>query len=453
MIARSALIVVAVAGVAACSLTKRTPGTCASDGECPGDQHCNTTASPHLYHCVPNPGGSGGGAGGGGAGSGGSAGSAGAGGSGLCSDTNPCPDGGMPYCDPSGVCVECLAVDQCKGRPLPVCDVANKTCVECLARTDCAGSTPICDAKACRACRSDSECPDPGICMEDGHCAAATEIAYVEFNGSACPSSTADGSSAKPFCAPNDAVAVLGGTRRVVVIRGAMAASMTIGATVVPPIVIGRRSGAGDDASIPATASTAISISSGNALIRDLKVVGGTASTSKGIVVTGAGTKARLLGVTVALTTGLGVQADTGAELDMDRCLVQGNSAGGILITGAAYDIQNTIIANNLYGVTFNATDPPSASRFWFNTVAGNTGNAASCDASKPRVLTNSIVLGVNGLCTLDDSITATTSLGPTFHLTAGVPCPTEPYLSPNYDFDGDPRTVPVDCGADQFKM
>ena len=63
---------------------------------------------------------------------------------------------------------------------------------------------------------------------------------------------------------------------------------------------------------------------------------------------TGTGTKLRLVRVTVSLGTGLGVQADTGAELRMDRCLVQNNSVGGILINGASYDIQNTIIANNV---------------------------------------------------------------------------------------------------------
>ena len=50
---------------------------------------------------------------------------------------------------------------------------------------------------------------DPGVCMTDGHCATSGEVIFVEFNSSGCPAP--DGSSAKPYCAPNDAVAVLTG--------------------------------------------------------------------------------------------------------------------------------------------------------------------------------------------------------------------------------------------------
>ena len=52
---------------------------------------------------------------------------------------------------------------------------------------------------------------------------------------------------------------------------------------------------------------------------------------------------------------GLGVEANTGAELHMDRCVVENNSLGGLLIDGVTYDISNSVFAGNGYGVRFNA--------------------------------------------------------------------------------------------------
>jgi hypothetical protein len=242
------------------------------------------------------------------------------------------------------------------------------------------------------------------------------------------------------------------GQRRVIVIRGPVNNQMVLNTATVAPVVIGRASGS-EEASVPATAAAAIRVLSGDVLIRDLRVTAGTSpANSKGIVVTGAGTKLRLVHTTISLGTGLGVQADTGAELHMDRCLIQNNSVGGILINGASYDIQNTIIANNGFGVTFSSTDPPQPSQFRFNTVVGNVGNAASCDSTKARTLSASIILGLNAFCALDNSDTTTSTLSSTHHLTAKLLCPNgAPASFPDHDFDGDPRTSPVDCGADQI--
>ena len=38
-------------------------------------------------------------------------------------------------------------------------------------------------------------------------------------------------------------------------------------------------------------------------------------------------------------------------------------------------------------------------------------------------------------------------------HLTAPLACPATPTPpTPDHDIDGDPRTAPLDCGADQFQ-
>jgi len=471
---RTVLMAVAMTGLVAlgCSLKKRAPNTCL-EGECPAGQKCSLM-SPNQYQCVTADGGVLG-----------------------CVDDDSCADGGA--CEPtSHICVPCVTDDHCHGDKgacestthtcvacvnddhchgdkhacLPatnscvecvnddhcggdkgVCDTSANSGVQCLADRPCTtATTPICDNKVCRGCKSDGECTGPGVCMEDGHCAAEGDVPYVEIDPATCPNTTANGSSAKPYCAPNDAVAALSGPKRVIIIRGPMDAKMAISTNAVSPVVIGRKNAAGDDASIPAGAGTAVLFTAGDTLIRDLKVVGGTGTASKGIVVTGAATKVRLLGVRASLTPmGLGIQADGGAQLRMDRCLVDSNPAGGILINGASYDIQNTIVANNGgYGIQINASVAPS--RFSFNTVASNPV-AATCNLNSTDNLDASIIIGPVTNCPVTNTtVTSTSSLGPTFHLTASLPCPNDPTNPPDHDVDGDPRPTTVDCGADQYR-
>jgi hypothetical protein len=286
--------------------------------------------------------------------------------------------------------------------------------------------------------------------MTDGHCATSAEVIFVEFNSAGCLG--ADGSSAKPYCAPSDGVAQLTAGRRVMVIRGAASGQVALATTGVAPVIIGRQNGIGAGASVPATVSSSIKVSSDTVLIRDLTVNLGSTSMSTGVLVTGSSAKATLLRVTASLGTGVGIDAEAGASVAMDRCLVQNNSAGGVLVNGASYNIQNSIIAANGYGIAFSASTITAGSVFSFNTVVA-VGSAATCDPSAPQTLTNSIVSGLNVSCTLTNSITAAPTFSSTkpYHLTGHLPCPSAPASFPDHDFDGDPRTVPVDCGADQF--
>lgn len=224
-----------------------------------------------------------------------------------------------------------------------VCEEDAGVCVQCLIDGDCARTPkmPICDAHACRACKTDTECPEPTICMADGHCATTGEVVFVEFNANGCPGAT--GASTNPFCTPNEGVAHLTSLQNVLVIRGATADRMTLNTADVAPVVVGK-----SGASIPATAATAIQVSSDVVLIRDLFVTGGIAAGSKGIAASGSSTKLTLSNVQVNLTTdGLAIQADTGAQLTMDRCSVMNNKRGGILVDGANFDIKNTTIVGN----------------------------------------------------------------------------------------------------------
>jgi hypothetical protein len=316
---------------------------------------------------------------------------------------------------------------------------------------------PICNTttNTCHACKSDAECPaDPGVCLDDGHCATKGEVVFVEAIAGGCAG--ADGSSAKPYCLPNDGVAALNGDRRVIVLKGAFNGPMTMATGVLSPVVVGRK-GAGDDVgSILAGTAVALRISSDSVLVRDLSLVGGGSVDAKGLVVAGPLTKVSLRRVTVALTTGLGISAEAGASLTMDRSVVQNNSRGGVAINGASYNIQNSVIAGNgLSGLRFSSTAIAAGSKFSFNTVIAATGIiAVSCDPNNAQSVTNSIIVGDVESCTPTDSVTAkpTFSDAKPFHLTAHLPCPAAPATFPAYDLDGDPRVAPtIDCGADRY--
>jgi hypothetical protein len=288
--------------------------------------------------------------------------------------------------------------------------------------------------------------------MTDGHCATGDEVIFVESVASGCPNP--DGTSGKPYCMLSDAVPKLRADRNIIVIRGALSDRLTLGTTGFSPVVIGRRSSSNEAASIPAVNMTAITVTSDNVLIRDLLVNAGTSTASKGIVVSGSSTALKLFNVQVSLTTdGLGVQASAGAQLTMDRCIVTNNPVGGLLINGAGYDIQNSIFGSNAYGVQFSA--PKALGTFRFNTVVGTV--AALCDLSNPETLSDSIVVGPSPNCILERCVTTmpTFSSSRPFHLTGKLACPTTdaaaPPASPDHDVDGDPRTPPIDCGADQF--
>jgi len=196
-------------------------------------------------------------------------------------------------------------------------------------------------------------------------------------------------------------------------------------------------------------AGVGIAVSSDEVLVRDILVNLGSA-TGKGITVGGSGTVLRLVHVDVSTGAGLGIQADSGAALIMDRCTVTNNSVGGLLINGASYNVENSIFAGNGYGVQFSA--PKSPSQFRFNTVVGTV--ASFCELTNAQTLSNSIIVGVNTNCVLQECVTAMPTFSSTrpYHLTAKVPCPNADASSfPDHDIDNDVRTLPLDCGADQL--
>jgi hypothetical protein len=299
-----------------------------------------------------------------------------------------------------------------------VCELEAGVCVECLVDGDCTrkSTAPICEARACRACKADAECPGPAICMTDGHCAASTEVIYVEFNSNGCPG--ASGSATAPYCTPNMGVDHLMTGQNVLVIRGATADRLTLGTTGVNPVIVGK-----NGASIPATAATAIQVSSDVVLIRDLLVTGGTAAGSKGVVATGSLATLKLSNVQVSLGTGLGVQADSGALLVMDHCTVTSNNKGGIFVDGANFDLKNTTVTGNGPGDDMGAAwgglrlknlSTVVKKSLQLLTVMGNNQVGVSCsgsvDASGVLVSASSGGVDISPSCNFNSCGTAATA-------------------------------------------
>ena len=88
----------------------------------------------------------------------------------------------------------------------------------------------------------------------------------------------------------------------------------------------------------------------------------------------------------------IGCQADAGSLLRLDHVLVTGNSAGGILLNGAAFDIENTTVTTNgpgtdSTGATWGGiriVSPPLSGPKMLNlvTVQNNNQVGVSCSAS-----------------------------------------------------------------------
>ena len=399
-----------------------------------------------------------------------------------CVDRRDCTaDSSKPVCEAdAGVCVGCLQSTDCTDPQAPVCDTSVNRCVQCLTSKDCANPTPFCEARACRACKVDAECTGigPEVCMAhlDGHCATDDETVYVASASGCAPSGQAGGSRARPFCgsqngidattapppsspdasagsdANNDGAVDAGSgpdtaapMKTLVVMRGPSLAPWSFNMTGKTITVVGQ-----SGAALASGGAVGIHVSAGTVYVRSLNVGGGMGVGSPGVV------------------------AD-GGELHMDRCIVDGNMHGGILIDGAAYEITNTFITRNgssmvgcqaWGGVCIVHIAPGTLDRFVNNTVAKNgqvgifCGDPGLSNPSYPVV--GSIAIdSVGGIDT--SGCAFSTCCGPgalnldpqSYRPLAGSSCidQLDPTMSTAYDFDGHARPFGSmsDCGASEF--
>jgi hypothetical protein len=193
---------------------------------------------------------------------------------------------------------------------------------------------------------------------DKGRCATDLETIYVQATAT-CASTVgaANGTATVPYCSMDLAVATLGAmpSKNLVVVRGDVANPSPFAISSRPISIVGQM-----NAGLGGT----LRLMAGDLYVRQATVTAG------------------------ALL--VGCQADNGSTLRLDRVIVTGNK-GGIYLDRAAFDIQNTIIANNgtrsTGAVTWGGVlviDPPAAgpAKLQFVTVQDNVGGGIACSAA-----------------------------------------------------------------------
>ena len=378
----------ALLATGAIGCTKLMSGKCASSSDCKQSKH--ETCDPTTNSCVMTTDGGTGGTGGMG-GAGAAAGSHG--GAGGAKVTFACPnslckaDGSTPICDvDAGTCrgcnnvestTACRSLDAGTNACVSAADAGTSLgmCVVCVSNSDCTVTTkPICDPTShnCVPCTSDVQCAGtgPSVCMlGDGHCATDAETVYVATSSSACiePTSppTADGgaavgTSAHPLCTMTSVRSLVSAARDLVVLQGPVSGANWIYANdaQAPIVIVGQQ----------------------NASIAPLGVVPAVFNMSSGTVT--------IRQVTFTQTTTIGIEA-TGGTLKLDHVTVSNCSGGGILIDGAAFDIENTTVTGNgpstvlktstLGGIIVNNTTTVTPAQIASSTIANNKGPGLTC--------------------------------------------------------------------------
>lgn len=264
----------------------------------------------------------------------------------------------------------------CKATPAictgatPACDMASDTCVECTTTSKdlCIGAEPVCGSdETCRGCTAHSECTSE-VCLPDGSCAAAGDVAYVDGNvgaGTTC-TQAAPCKTVTAAVAPSVGKAVVKVSGTVVETTRIVIGSPTVKAVLGAPgakisgsttmVILEARGGANvtfADLEIGSTmgfeASACVLLLPGETvtvrLLRStirkctvgVNVLSGTAIIDQG---------------TVTLN-GLGIQQSSGGMVTVTGVTVAGNTGGGIQVTGnGGFKLVNNFIVSNGSGTS-----------------------------------------------------------------------------------------------------
>jgi len=222
---------------------------------------------------------------------------------------------------------------------------------------------------------------------QDGRCAAVAETIYVQNDTTTCSdSATTDlgfGTAMKPLCSMQPVPGLLSGTsgtKDLVVIRG----TVQSGTWTFTGQGGGELSLVGQsNALLAGGASPAFAMSTGSAFMRDLKM---SSSGSDGIDERGGTLALQNLTIAGSATSGVGISA-TGGTLTTSKVTVDSCVGGGILLDGAAFDIENTTVTNNgpgqqpivWGGVLVNSLPANGSKLLHLVTIKNNNATGLAC--------------------------------------------------------------------------
>lgn len=357
----------------------------------------------------------------------------------------------------------CDSTDDCDAPS--VCNTSTRSCVECTPgeAQACIGDKPTCGIdNKCRACELHSECmASSNVCLPSGQCANELDVAYVApaaqggSDNDQCTRDTPCTKVSEALARRRDYVKFTGETD-----EGGTTTINNQNVTLLadPGAKLIRTS---NGVHVEITGSSQVAI-------YDLEIRG--ASGNQGI--------------------GISVPTGNTATLTLSRVRILENTGGGVSISGAQFDISNSIVAKNgapsaPFGGVFITQANAGMRRFEFNTITQNQATVSItpgllCSAIATRLdLANSIVYG-NGTGAQVEGANCSWSysdIGPTtapgteninmdpmfvnatednFHLMPTSPAKdaADPSATLDRDIDGDarPQGDRRDMGADEVK-
>lgn len=402
----------------------------------------------------------------------------------------------------------CRSDQDCAGDTL-VCDTAGTmSCVQCTAEKDaaCTGAMPVCgDDHTCRSCTAHAQCGDSNVCLPDGSCADAGQVAYVEpapggTDNSSCTRATPCTVIAKAVTTGRPYVKLAGTTNeqvtlnnRNVTLLAEPGAKLTATSNGILLRIDGTSQVAIYDLEISGASGSSgfgISISSGATAMVRLTRVKVSGNQAGGISASG-GTLA-VSQSTISDNIGGGISA-SGVTLTVSQSTISGNAGGGISVgvNGTFAIVGNVFFENGAQAGTVGgvsiSTAQNAANRLEFNSFNKNAttdgfGPAIQCMVGGAFVARNNVMSEngtltnmnqVGGTCTHTHSIVRPGTLPPgegnssadplfvntttgDLHVRAGSPVlgAADPRTDLTglaaRDIDGDVRTVPADIGADE---
>jgi hypothetical protein len=242
----------------------------------------------------------------------------------------------------SGGAQACTADEQCMS-PTGVCDLgATMVCVQCTQSEHdaCVGAMPACVANLCHGCTAHAQCPASNVCLPDGSCADAGQVAYVQAGGAGTVCS-----KALPCGILDDGLKT---NKSIVKIgAGTIADSKTTtidGRSVTIVAEPGARLDRSNDGVILEVKTTGADVQ-----IYDLEIVGGTGLADEAVLINGGAPALTLTRVKVDVNQGTGILVLSGT-LTVSQSTISNNSGGGISISSGTLAMSQSTVSGNAGG-------------------------------------------------------------------------------------------------------